>query len=210
MNRYEMIRTRLSLCAAGLVVFSSCRPTHITSAPTAPTGDVDAFELVVRVARESLRGQPLRVDPRPIKLDDDTDFAMPSAVPGTDALTAARLRVLRRLRIDTVDATVVGLKETCPGFLTPKSGADTIYLVQGYPGCPRDHFYVHGVGLLRPGVDSAVRADLPETKGLWTVLVVRSRVGKFGADRRVYDYVLEQREDRSWRFVRSILLYILE
>lgn len=205
-----MSRARSSICAAALAVLSGCRPAHITTVPAVPGEDAGAFEVIVRVARDSERGLPFRVDPRPVSVDAGSELTMPSVIPGSDAVTAARLQVLRQLQMDTVDATVIGLKQSCPGFLTPINEADTATIANGYPGCPRERFYVLGVGIPRPGVDSVLRADLPDTKAMWTVRVMRSRVSPFGADRRVYEYVLERQDQQPWRFVRSFLLYLVE
>src|SRR5919205_1347969 len=92
--------------ACVVIVLSACRTVQIVTNAGSVANVAEIFELVVSVASDSVRGLPVRVDPRPITIAAGVTSSGLSLAPNSDSATAARLRVLRRLRIDTVDATV--------------------------------------------------------------------------------------------------------
>lgn len=114
------------------------------------TRSVSAFEAVVRTVLDSARNVPVRIDPRPMLHEDESlELSTESFESAADSVVRLRLGILRTLRVDTIDATLVGLNARCPGYLA--AAEDSASYIKERENCPRSEIKVVTIGMPRTG-----------------------------------------------------------
>ena len=201
------------LCAA----ISACAPRAVVHAGESRGVDSDAFEAVAREAYAKGTGVPIGIDARPIWVDDKRlTIDRSSLVSVPESIVNERVRLLRQLGIQAVDATAIGLNDKCPSALAGAVPADsTAAGSHAFDHCPGERLIVYGVGTARRGEGVTTESDLYDVgrqsarQGYWAVRVARSNVGPLGADLQVFDYVVACVTD-GCHVLKVIPLYVVE
>jgi hypothetical protein len=222
-----------ALCAAWMLT-GCAGPRHPAPAsvdPAAIAADTALFAAVVR-AIPALPKVPVRVDPRVLR--GRQELYRPEARPAGDlSITRAELDRLvprdvffpdstalvpvdaRMLRLRSAVLSARGIAETdalrdarCPGAGV-EPGRDR-------SACPREGQFTSAIlaeprpgGAYWPGVVDEREAG--RGRGEWTVRVTERTMTPAGTSTGAADYVLvRDRETRRWRFVKRVLLLVLD
>jgi hypothetical protein len=186
--------------------------------PRDSTPDSVSFAAVIRVMARG-PGQPIMVDPRPLKADprivsllelpdvSPTDLPVigseTSLLASRNEAVAIRSRVLSTLSVAEAD---VSRHRRCPGVLVPLDSAE---LQRKRELCPAEQSLIVVVALPRdggPGLSAVAAPDSGRSR-LVSVRVIARSVGPKGAAESASDYVFERSVDGTLRFREKVELF---
>jgi hypothetical protein len=172
--------------------------------------DTSLLSAILTAAMSDLRGEKLRVDPRPLVAREGVEEVRSEDIASiSPAVASLRAAIIRAFGLRTVDATKVNQNRDCPGALVLGKPDSLGRHTNAHVGCTKESFYVLAIGLPRPGRDLLARDSVYDRdneragRGYWSARVIRTAIGPGGSNLNVSDYVLTRRTG-TWVVIRII------